>query len=148
MASEQQQQPSAPQEAVIKVEEKKLVVAFIQFLRQKVSSNECTDPQIEGLEVAVQCLESAFSLTDKNYAFQPAKPLLQLLVEAEGLKAVSYIYSLDVLIDGYCFRVKKNSQLLQLMKFYVPMLSKKKEMISSKHQSSTKPWRNTIKLSN
>lgn len=39
-----------PKEPVIKVEEKKLVVAFIQFLRQKVSANECTDAQIEGLE--------------------------------------------------------------------------------------------------
>jgi len=76
-----------PKEPVIKVEEKKLVVAFIQFLRQKVSANECNDAQIEGLEVAVQCLENAFSLTDKNYAFQPSKSLLQMLTEAEGLKA-------------------------------------------------------------
>jgi small glutamine-rich tetratricopeptide repeat-containing protein alpha len=84
------QDPSStttPKEPVVKVEEKKLVVSFIQFLRQKVSANECTDSQIEGLEIAVQCLENAFSLTDKNYAFQPSKPLLQLLTEAEGLKA-------------------------------------------------------------
>ena len=31
-------------------DERNLVVSFIQFLRQKVSSNQCTDDQIEGLE--------------------------------------------------------------------------------------------------
>lgn len=31
-------------------DERNLVVSFIQFLRQKVSSNECTEDQIEGLE--------------------------------------------------------------------------------------------------
>ncbi|KAH7699424.1 TPR Domain containing protein, partial [Aphelenchoides avenae] len=65
--------------------EKNLVVSFIQFLRQKVSSNQCTDDQIEGLEVAVQCLEAAFGLTDKNYAFQPSRPLIEIFKAAEGL---------------------------------------------------------------
>jgi small glutamine-rich tetratricopeptide repeat-containing protein alpha len=87
MSSEPTQSSTTPKEPIVKVEEKKLVVAFIQYLRQKVSANECTESQIEGLEIAVQCLENAFSLTDKNYAFQPSKPLLQLLTEAEGLKA-------------------------------------------------------------
>uniref|UniRef100_A0A914D7T4 SGTA homodimerisation domain-containing protein n=1 Tax=Acrobeloides nanus TaxID=290746 RepID=A0A914D7T4_9BILA len=69
----------------LSVDEKNLVVSFIQFLREKVSKNECTDDQIEGLEVAVQCLESAFGLTDKNYAFQPSKTLLEIFKTAEGL---------------------------------------------------------------
>ena len=30
--------------------EKNLVVSFIQFLRQKVSSGQCSEEQIEGLE--------------------------------------------------------------------------------------------------
>uniref|UniRef100_A0A914GW27 SGTA homodimerisation domain-containing protein n=1 Tax=Globodera rostochiensis TaxID=31243 RepID=A0A914GW27_GLORO len=66
-------------------DERNLVVSFIQFLRQKVSSNQCTDDQIEGLEVAVQCLETAFSVSDKNYAFQPSKPLTEIFKAAEGL---------------------------------------------------------------
>ncbi|KHN72372.1 Small glutamine-rich tetratricopeptide repeat-containing protein beta [Toxocara canis] len=66
-------------------DEKNLVVSFIQFLRHKVSTNQCSDDQAEGLEVAVQCLESAFGLTDANYAFQPSKPLLDIFVAAEGL---------------------------------------------------------------
>jgi len=68
-------------------DERNMVVAFIQFLRQKVSSNQCTDDQIEGLEVAVQCLETAFEITDKNYAFQSSKPLLDIFVAAEGLSS-------------------------------------------------------------
>jgi hypothetical protein len=30
--------------------ERNLVVSFIQFLRQKVSLNQCTDDQIEGID--------------------------------------------------------------------------------------------------
>uniref|UniRef100_A0A914UL82 SGTA homodimerisation domain-containing protein n=1 Tax=Plectus sambesii TaxID=2011161 RepID=A0A914UL82_9BILA len=66
-------------------DEKNMVVSFIQFIRQKVSANQCTDDQVEGLEVAVQCLEAAFSLTDANYAFQPSKPLIEIFRSAEGL---------------------------------------------------------------
>jgi len=66
-------------------DEKNLVVSFIQFIRQKVSANQCTDDQVEGLEVAVQCLEAAFGLTDANYAFQPSKPLIEIFRSAEGL---------------------------------------------------------------
>ncbi|KAJ1365779.1 hypothetical protein KIN20_026212 [Parelaphostrongylus tenuis] len=65
--------------------EKNLVVSFIQFIRHKVSTNKCTEDQVEALEVAVQCLESAFGLTDANYAFQPSKPLLDVFTAAEGL---------------------------------------------------------------
>ncbi|KAK6019706.1 tetratricopeptide repeat protein [Ostertagia ostertagi] len=66
-------------------DEKNLVVSFIQFIRHKVSANQCTEDQIEALEVAVQCMESAFGLTDANYAFQPSKPLLDVFIAAEGL---------------------------------------------------------------
>uniref|UniRef100_A0A915AU55 SGTA homodimerisation domain-containing protein n=1 Tax=Parascaris univalens TaxID=6257 RepID=A0A915AU55_PARUN len=71
--------------SVASSDEKNLVVSFIQFLRHKVSTNQCSDDQAEGLEVAVQCLESAFGLTDANYAFQPSKPLLDIFTAAEGL---------------------------------------------------------------
>ncbi|CAJ0960054.1 unnamed protein product, partial [Mesorhabditis belari] len=75
----------APSQGVSSSDEKNLVVSFIQFIRQKVSQNQCSDEQVEGLEVAVQCLEGAFGLTDANYAFQPSKPLLSIFTAAEGL---------------------------------------------------------------
>uniref|UniRef100_A0A7E4UYW8 SGTA_dimer domain-containing protein n=1 Tax=Panagrellus redivivus TaxID=6233 RepID=A0A7E4UYW8_PANRE len=75
----------APTQPIVRPEEKKLTVAFIQFLRQKVSQREFNEGGLESLEIAVQCLENAFSLGDKDYAFQPGKTLLQLLVDAEGL---------------------------------------------------------------
>jgi len=71
----------------ISKDEKNLVVSFLQFLRHKVSSNQCTDDQTEGLEVAIQCLENAFDVSDKNYAFQPSKPLIEIFKTAEGLPA-------------------------------------------------------------
>ncbi|GMT13865.1 hypothetical protein PFISCL1PPCAC_5162, partial [Pristionchus fissidentatus] len=78
-------QPAAPSVGVLTNNEKNLAVSFIQFIRHKVSANQCTDDQIEALEVAVQCLESAFALNDANYAFQPSKSLLALFTGAEGL---------------------------------------------------------------
>lgn len=66
-------------------DERNLVVSFIQFLRHKVSTSQCSEDKAEGLEIAVQCLESAFDLTDANYAFQPSKPLLDIFIAAEGL---------------------------------------------------------------
>ncbi|KAK0417146.1 hypothetical protein QR680_012852 [Steinernema hermaphroditum] len=81
---------SAPAENPISEAEKKLTeveqnfaVSFIQFLRQKVSANECNNEQIEALEVAVQCLEGAFDLNDGHYAFQPAKPLFEVFKKSE-----------------------------------------------------------------
>lgn len=43
----QQTSPSAPS---VSSDEKNLVVSFVQFLRQKVSLNQCSDEQIEGIE--------------------------------------------------------------------------------------------------
>jgi len=75
--------PNATGESVT-ADERNLVVSFIQYLRQKVSANEFGQDQIEGIEVAVQCLEGVFNVSDKNYAFQPSKPLIQIFKEAEG----------------------------------------------------------------
>lgn len=33
----------------------------------------------------MQCLETAFGVSDKNYAFQPSKPLIEIFKAAEGL---------------------------------------------------------------
>ena len=37
--------------------ERNLVVSFIQFLRQKVSADQCTDEQIEGIEGLLSLIE-------------------------------------------------------------------------------------------
>lgn len=77
--------PPSTTTPVASSDEKNLVVSFIQFIRHKVSASKCTEDQVEALEVAVQCMESAFGLTDANYAFQPSKPLLDVFIAAEGL---------------------------------------------------------------
>ena len=48
MSGDQQQKPVATPK--VSNDEKNLVVSFIQFLRHKVSTNQCTEDQIEGLE--------------------------------------------------------------------------------------------------
>jgi small glutamine-rich tetratricopeptide repeat-containing protein alpha len=66
-------------------DERNLIVSFVQFLRHKVSLNQCTEDQEAQIEVATQCLEGAFNVSDKNYAFQPSKPLIEIFKAAEGL---------------------------------------------------------------
>uniref|UniRef100_A0A914L8W6 SGTA homodimerisation domain-containing protein n=1 Tax=Meloidogyne incognita TaxID=6306 RepID=A0A914L8W6_MELIC len=66
-------------------DERNLIVSFVQFLRHKVSANQCTEDQEAQIEVATQCLEGAFGVSDKNYAFQPSKPLIDIFKAAEGL---------------------------------------------------------------
>ncbi|OZC11983.1 hypothetical protein X798_01164 [Onchocerca flexuosa] len=68
-------------------DEKNLVVSFIQFLRQRISRDQYTNDQAEGIEVAIQCLETAFNITDSSYLFQPSKPLFDIFIAAEGLPA-------------------------------------------------------------
>jgi hypothetical protein len=86
---------STEPEPKITRDERNLVVSFVQFLRQKISANECTPDQIEAIEVAVQCLEGAFKVSDKNYAFQTSKPLIEIFKAAEGV-STSVSYSTDV----------------------------------------------------
>lgn len=95
--SDQQPQEGPIVHEKISRDERNLVVSFIQFLRQKVSANDCQPDQIEAIEVAVQCLEGAFDVSDKNYAFQPSKPLLEIFKTAEGLSGqVSFIFCIFV----------------------------------------------------
>jgi len=64
-------------------DKRSLVVSFIQFLRQEVSTNQFPAEQIEGVDLSIQCLETVFALTDKDYAFQPSKPLLEIFKDVE-----------------------------------------------------------------
>ncbi|CAO4366009.1 unnamed protein product [Caenorhabditis nigoni] len=70
---------------IVTTDEQNLVVSFLQFIRQKVSHNQATPEQAEALEVAIQCLEHSFALTDASYAFQPSRPILELFKSAEGV---------------------------------------------------------------
>jgi len=66
-------------------DEQNLAVSIIQFLRQTASANQQSTDRVEAIEVAIQCLETAFALTDKHYAFQPSKPLLEIFKDSEGV---------------------------------------------------------------
>ncbi|KAI1716090.1 TPR repeat domain-containing protein [Ditylenchus destructor] len=79
------QDESKPSIGKVTNDEKNLAISILQFLRHKMFSGQCTDDQIEGLEVAVQSLETAFNVSDLSNAFQPSKPLLEIFVSAEGL---------------------------------------------------------------
>uniref|UniRef100_A0A183HXH9 TPR_REGION domain-containing protein n=1 Tax=Onchocerca flexuosa TaxID=387005 RepID=A0A183HXH9_9BILA len=41
----------------------------------------------KNFSVAIQCLETAFNITDSSYLFQPSKPLFDIFIAAEGLPA-------------------------------------------------------------
>uniref|UniRef100_A0A1I7TS19 SGTA_dimer domain-containing protein n=1 Tax=Caenorhabditis tropicalis TaxID=1561998 RepID=A0A1I7TS19_9PELO len=87
--AEDQPTPEVPETPIVApivtTDEQNLVVSFLQFIRQKVSSNQATAEQAEALEVAIQCLEHSFALGDASYAFQPSRPILELFKSAEGV---------------------------------------------------------------
>ncbi|VDN04634.1 unnamed protein product [Thelazia callipaeda] len=76
--------PPTLQRANIEEEEKDFVVSFIQFLRQRISREQCASDYVEGVEVAIQCLEAAFEITDSSYLFQPSKPLFEIFHQSES----------------------------------------------------------------
>ncbi|TKR77995.1 hypothetical protein L596_018875 [Steinernema carpocapsae] len=82
--SEASATPAPEGEKKLSETEQNFVVSFVQFLRQKVSANECNNEQIEALEVSIQFLEGAFDLNDGHYAFQPAKALFELFKNSEA----------------------------------------------------------------
>lgn len=53
--------------------------------------------------MAIQCLETAFDITDSSYLFQPSKPLLDIFVAAEGRSAVCFIFKFDKKIQSSGF---------------------------------------------
>uniref|UniRef100_A0A1I7TS02 TPR_REGION domain-containing protein n=1 Tax=Caenorhabditis tropicalis TaxID=1561998 RepID=A0A1I7TS02_9PELO len=87
--AEDQPTPEVPETPIVApivtTDEQNLVVSFLQFIRQKVSSNQATAEQAEALEVAIQCLEHYFALGDASYAFQPSRPIVELFKSAEGV---------------------------------------------------------------
>lgn len=69
---------------------KKLVNAFVTFLKDELSSNHLSADSCESLEVAVQCLESAYDLGSSDGAPASEDPLINIYNKylCENQKAV------------------------------------------------------------
>ncbi|KAI6227709.1 SGTA-dimer domain-containing protein [Aphelenchoides fujianensis] len=98
-------------------DEQNLTVAYIQFLRQKVSVNDCNPDQAEAIEVAVQCLESAFGLSYKNHAYQPVKPLLETFKGVEGVSDSEEFPSPTAAIEQANKLKEQGNELVKALKF-------------------------------
>ena len=64
----------------------------MQFLRSQLentSANCLSDEGTESVEVALQCLETAYSVSNDNKELAVSKPLYEIFVDGIGDQAVS-----------------------------------------------------------
>lgn len=81
----------------------RVIYAIIKFLRDQLTINELPPDGAEGVEVAVQCLESAYDITAKDASsLEVPKSLLEIFKDYyAGLVSVfnwSWNYNTDYLI--------------------------------------------------
>lgn len=62
---------------------KTLIVNFIDVLSKDLESSEVSEDKKESIEVALQCLESAYDITSEDKANLPKSNLIDLVTEAE-----------------------------------------------------------------
>ncbi|KAI1289984.1 Small glutamine-rich tetratricopeptide repeat-containing protein alpha [Halotydeus destructor] len=61
---------------------KRLVASIVQFLGDQISSSELSQDSKESLEVAIQCLESAYEVSSSDAHLLPSKTLTEIFSEA------------------------------------------------------------------
>lgn len=61
---------------------KRLVYSFIQFLGDQLQFGSLTPDAAESLEVAIQCLESAYGIDHSSPTLSVSRPLLDIFIEA------------------------------------------------------------------
>lgn len=70
-------------------DEQRFVVAFIDFLRQKLRANSPNGPDPEGLEVAIQCLEASFGISATDETLRSPTSLFALFTANTPAQASS-----------------------------------------------------------
>ena len=66
--------------------------SVVQFLRSQLdSSNSLTDEGTESVEVALQCIETAYSISPDNKELAVNKSLYDIFVEGVGDQIVSLV---------------------------------------------------------
>ncbi|VDP13884.1 unnamed protein product [Soboliphyme baturini] len=58
--------------------EKRFIVAFLQFLQKRINSGLLDSDHVESIEVAIQCLQSAFTIQDTQLQSKPIVDLYDL----------------------------------------------------------------------
>ena len=64
------------------INKRRLVFSIIQFLNREMASDEMSEDAKESLEVASQCLQTAFSFSAEDVHLEVSKPLEQIFNDA------------------------------------------------------------------
>ena len=70
-------------------DKRRLIFSIIQFCNKELQSNDLSDDAKESLEVASQCLQSAYSLTPEDKHLEVSKPLETIFQDATKAEPVS-----------------------------------------------------------
>uniref|UniRef100_A0A0K0E2H2 TPR_REGION domain-containing protein n=1 Tax=Strongyloides stercoralis TaxID=6248 RepID=A0A0K0E2H2_STRER len=97
-------------------DEKKLTIAFLQFVRNKVSDiQNLHSGTLQLADELTQSLESLFQIGDIDFAFEPSNPLLNSFIEGERAfrESLSSKSSDEVATEAESLKEKGNSELQQ-----------------------------------
>ena len=63
---------------------KPLVASIIHFLNDQMHNGGLSSDAVESLEVAIQCLESAYGVSGSDESLRPSIPLLDIFQDVTG----------------------------------------------------------------
>lgn len=75
------------------INKRRLVFSIIQFLNREMASDEMSEDAKESLEVASQCLQTAFSFSAEDVHLEVSKPLEQIFNDATQNEPVIEAFS-------------------------------------------------------
>ena len=80
------------------IDKRRLVFSIIQFLNREMASDEMSEDAKESLEVASQCLQTAFSFSTEDVHLEVSKPLEQIFNDATHNEPVNEASSTSIKI--------------------------------------------------
>ena len=80
------------------IDKRRLVFSIIQFLTREMASDDMSEDAKESMEVASQCIQTAFAFSVDDVHLEVCKPLEQIFKEAthdEPVRLQSFNYSVE-----------------------------------------------------
>ena len=71
-------------------DKRRLVFSIVQFLNSELGSDHISEDAKEGLEVASQCLQTAYCMAPEDTHLEVSRPLFDIFVDATKNEPVSH----------------------------------------------------------
>ena len=87
-------------------DKRRLVFSIVQFLNNELASDHISEDAKEGLEVASQCLQTAYCMAPEDTHLEVSTPLFDIFVNATKNEPVrNFIYQLFLFLKDILFSI-------------------------------------------